>query len=156
MPKRSEEVVSRRYRSARRERQAGQTRVEILASAAGLFAQNGWTGTTLAAIADQAEVAVETIYTSFKSKKVLLQAAMDFAIAGNRNRFRYWTEIGHISSPMYPPSTACRRALSGLAESTGVPSLECGSPCSKRRPAIPKLPSSMTEPSSAAETRQLS
>lgn len=52
-------------------------------AAARLFARSGWAGTTLAAIAAEAEVAVETIYTGFKSKKVLLQAAMDFAIAGD-------------------------------------------------------------------------
>ena len=79
----TEERTPRRYSSARRDRQASQTRTEILAAAARLFSRTGWAGTTLAAIAAEAEVAVETIYLSFKSKKALLQAAMDFAIAGD-------------------------------------------------------------------------
>lgn len=78
-----DEPKPRRYTSPRRSRQADQTRGEILDAAARLFARNGWAGTTLAAIAAEAEVAVETIYLSFKSKKTLLQAAMDFAIAGD-------------------------------------------------------------------------
>jgi len=100
-PKNTEERTPRRYSSARRDRQAGQTRTEILAAAARLFARGGWAGTTLAAIAAEAEVAVETIYSGFKSKKVLLQAAMDFAIAGDqepialmdRDQARQLTEV---------------------------------------------------------------
>ena len=57
--------------------------MSVLLAAAQLFAQKGWSGTTLAAIADEAGVAVETIYASFKSKKALLQAAIDIAIAGD-------------------------------------------------------------------------
>src|SRR5215469_4343176 len=74
---------TRRYTSARRARQAAQTRADVLLAAVRLFGQNGWAGTTLAAIAAEAGVAVETIYTSFSSKKALLRAAMDVAIVGD-------------------------------------------------------------------------
>jgi AcrR family transcriptional regulator len=74
---------TRRYTSARRARQAAQTRADVLLAAVRLFGQNGWAGTTLAAIAAEAGVAVETIYTGFSSKKALLRAAMDVAIVGD-------------------------------------------------------------------------
>jgi AcrR family transcriptional regulator len=73
----------RRYTSTRRAKQAEQTRSDVLLAAARLFAQKGWSGTTLTAIAAEADVAVETIYAGFKSKKALLQAAIDIAIAGD-------------------------------------------------------------------------
>jgi AcrR family transcriptional regulator len=74
---------TRRYSSTRRARQAAQTRADVLLAAARLFARSGWTGTTLAAIAAEAGVAVETIYTGFSSKKELLRAAMDVAMVGD-------------------------------------------------------------------------
>jgi AcrR family transcriptional regulator len=47
-----------------------------------LFSERGWAGTTLAAIAAEAGTAVETIYSGFGSKKGVLLAAIDVAIAG--------------------------------------------------------------------------
>src|SRR5512140_2497945 len=74
---------TRTYNSTRRTRQAAQTRDEILTSAVALFTESGWTGTTLAAIAEHASVAVETIYSGFGSKKGLLRAALDVAVVGD-------------------------------------------------------------------------
>src|SRR5215467_6301005 len=74
---------TRSYSSARRAQQAEQTRTDVLLAAIRLFGQKGWAGTTLAAIAAEAGVAVETIYTGFSSKKALLLAAMDVAIVGD-------------------------------------------------------------------------
>jgi AcrR family transcriptional regulator len=74
---------TRRYDSSRRTRQAAQTRSEVLAAAVALFNEHGWAGTTLAAIAAQAGVAIETIYSGFGSKKGLLRAAMDVAVVGD-------------------------------------------------------------------------
>ncbi len=73
----------RRYSSTRRERQAEQTRSDVLMAATALFAERGYAGTTLAAVATQAQVAVETVYAGFGSKKALLGAAMDVAIVGD-------------------------------------------------------------------------
>jgi AcrR family transcriptional regulator len=75
--------IRRRYTSTLRARQAQQTRAEILAAAVRLFAEAGWAKTTLAAVAEQAGVAVETVYKGWGSKKALLQAAMDVAIVGD-------------------------------------------------------------------------
>jgi len=74
---------NRNYNSTRRSRQAAQTREEILTAAIVLFSESGWAGTTLAAIAERAGVAVETIYAGFGSKKRLLRVALDVAIAGD-------------------------------------------------------------------------
>ena len=74
---------TRTYNSTRRSRQAAQTRAEILTAAVELFGEHGWSGTTLAAVASRADVAVETIYSGFGSKKGLLRAAIDVAVVGD-------------------------------------------------------------------------
>ena len=76
-------TIKRAYNSSRRTLQAAQTRDEVLRAAVQLFATTGWAGTTLAAIADEAGVSVETIYNGFGSKKGLLEAARDFSLAGD-------------------------------------------------------------------------
>jgi AcrR family transcriptional regulator len=76
-------VDRRPYNSQLRARQAEQTRADVLAAAVALFADTGWAKTTVAAVAEQAGVAVETIYKGWGSKKALLQAAMDVAIVGD-------------------------------------------------------------------------
>jgi AcrR family transcriptional regulator len=73
----------RRYSSQLREQQAGQTRAQVLAAAAELFAESGWAGTTVAAIARRAGVAVETVYSNFGSKKQLLRTIVDVAVVGD-------------------------------------------------------------------------
>jgi AcrR family transcriptional regulator len=76
-------VGARRYRSRRRAQQAEQTREDVLAAAIELFADRGWAATTVAAIAERAEVAVETVYRGFGSKKELLRQASQVAIVGD-------------------------------------------------------------------------
>lgn len=73
----------RKYNSTRRSLQAAQTRDDVLTAAIRLFSTAGWAGTTIAGIASDAGVAVETIYSGFGSKKALLRAAMDVAIVGD-------------------------------------------------------------------------
>jgi AcrR family transcriptional regulator len=74
---------ARTYRSTRRAAQAAQTRSDVLAAAMRCFERTGWTGTTLAAIAREAGVAVETVYAGFGSKKGLLRAAMEAGVVGD-------------------------------------------------------------------------
>jgi AcrR family transcriptional regulator len=76
-------TAKRSYNSSRRTLQAAQTREEVLLAATQLFGETGWAGTTLAAIADEAGVSVETIYKGFGSKKALLRQAIDVAIVGD-------------------------------------------------------------------------
>jgi AcrR family transcriptional regulator len=74
---------ARRYDSSRRARQAAQTRADIVLAAGKVFRESGWSGATLAAIAGEAGVAVETIYSGFGSKAGVLQAAFDAAVVGD-------------------------------------------------------------------------
>jgi AcrR family transcriptional regulator len=75
--------AKRRYRSSLRARQAADTRSQVLAAATELFERSGWAGTTVAAIAKQAGVAVETVYSGFGSKKELLRRAVGMAVVGD-------------------------------------------------------------------------
>jgi len=74
---------TRTYSSRRRQAQAQQTRSDVIRAAILLFSENGWSGTTLAAIAAEAGVAVETVYSVFGTKKALLREAMDASIVGD-------------------------------------------------------------------------
>ncbi len=67
----------------RRARQAAATRQRIIDAAGRLFAEHGYTATTISAIAQEADVAVETVYARFKNKQNLLEAFLDQSIVGD-------------------------------------------------------------------------
>ncbi|MEV4150001.1 helix-turn-helix domain-containing protein [Amycolatopsis sp. NPDC049691] len=67
----------------KRVRDAAGTRRRMLEAARELFVRNGYGATTLKDIADQAGVAVQTIYFVFGNKRVLLKELVDVAIAGD-------------------------------------------------------------------------
>ena len=73
---------SRVYRSPRRQAQAEATRAAIVRAAGLLFAERGYAGTTMQAIADEAGVAVESVYKA-GSKAQLLRRAHEEAVAGD-------------------------------------------------------------------------
>lgn len=73
----------RRYRSARRAQQAGETRSAILEAATRLLTANGWVATGVRDIAREAGVATETVYSHFSSKTALLQQVIDVAVGGD-------------------------------------------------------------------------
>ena len=62
--------------------QASATRGRIVEAASLLFVRDGFVTTTMAAIAREAGVAVQTLYMSFGSKTAILQAAFDHALSG--------------------------------------------------------------------------
>jgi AcrR family transcriptional regulator len=62
--------------------QALATRQKVVAAASGLFLREGFVTTTMAMIAKEAGVAVQTLYLSFGSKTAILQAAFDEALRG--------------------------------------------------------------------------
>jgi AcrR family transcriptional regulator len=66
----------------RRER-SRRTRRAIVLAAIDLFVADGYGSTTINAIAERAGVAVQTVYVSFGSKRAILSAALDQAIAGD-------------------------------------------------------------------------
>ncbi|HEX6676696.1 MAG TPA: helix-turn-helix domain-containing protein [Actinomycetes bacterium] len=73
---------SRPYHSPRRAEQATATRQAIVGAAARLFAERGYHATTMAAIAEEARVAVKSVYT-LAEKPQLLLLALDQTIAGD-------------------------------------------------------------------------
>jgi AcrR family transcriptional regulator len=72
----------RAYRSPRRREQAASTRERILDSAARLFAERGFDGAAIAAIAADADVSPETIYAGFGNKRTLLGELVRRAVRG--------------------------------------------------------------------------
>lgn len=79
----TESTTGRRYSSRRRAQQASQTRRDVVDAATALFAERGWAGTTISAVAERAGVAIDTIYTGFGSKAGLLAAAKELAKVGD-------------------------------------------------------------------------
>src|SRR3984893_18296509 len=73
----------RRYDSALRKAQAGQTRERMLDAAQRLFAERGYAGSTMEAIASDAGVAVDTVYAGFGSKRGVLSALLDVRVGGD-------------------------------------------------------------------------
>lgn len=73
----------RTYRSAVRERSARRTRRDVVAAAARLFVERGYAATSLADIAEVAEVARPTVFAAFGSKPALLRQVLDQALAGD-------------------------------------------------------------------------
>jgi len=67
----------------RRGAQARATRRRIVDAAAAAFVENGYTATTLEQIAEQAGVAVQTVYFHFGNKRTVLKAAVDIAAVGD-------------------------------------------------------------------------
>ena len=67
---------------SRRAERAEQTRRRIVESATALFDSRGYAGTTMEAIAQRADVAVETVYSRFRTKLNLLEAILEPAIVG--------------------------------------------------------------------------
>ena len=74
--------VKRSYSSTQRDAQAQATRHSILAAALRLFTSHGYVGTTIQAVADEAGVAVQTVYAVFGNKRELLRLTLEAAVGG--------------------------------------------------------------------------
>ena len=75
--------TTRRYESPRRREQAAATRAEILSAAKRLLEERGYTQTTMAAIAAEAEVALKTVYVAFETKAGVLRALWNLLLRGD-------------------------------------------------------------------------
>ena len=75
--------ATRRYDSTRRREQAAATRLEILEAAQRLFERDGYTATTMAAVAAEAGVALKTVYLAFETKAGLLRALWHLRLRGD-------------------------------------------------------------------------
>jgi TetR/AcrR family transcriptional regulator, regulator of autoinduction and epiphytic fitness len=76
-------VRSRPYEMSHRGRQARETRRRIVEAAALLFVRDGYSATSISAIAERAGVAVPTVYASLKSKANILRAVVDLTVRGD-------------------------------------------------------------------------
>jgi AcrR family transcriptional regulator len=74
--------LKRRYDSSGRQAQARRTRQVILDAAQRQFLEGGYAATTIAAIAGEAGVSVETIYKAFGGKPGLVRAIYERGLAG--------------------------------------------------------------------------
>ncbi len=113
-------TAPRVYRSLRREMQARRTRARIIAAAAQRFLAHGYAGTTMRAVALDADVALPTVELAFRTKARLLKAVIDVAIAGDDDQVamldRQWAK--RAESIAGPPDfvAAFARVLAGSAE----------------------------------------
>jgi AcrR family transcriptional regulator len=73
----------RPYNSVRRKDQARQTRRQIVEAARKLFFERGYAGTSIEAIAQEAGVAVETVYAAFGNKRAILTTLVDYSVVGD-------------------------------------------------------------------------
>ena len=96
-----------------RAEQAKTTRRRVIETASRLFTVEGYTATTMDRIADQASVAVQTVYYTFGTKGQLLCEAMEFTAAGQHDPVpvveRRWM-IEALTTP------SARRSLSLIVE----------------------------------------
>jgi AcrR family transcriptional regulator len=126
--------VNRRrpYDSRGRQAQARQNRAAILAAARRLFLDRGYATTTMATIAAEAGVSVETIYKAFENKPGLLKTLFDVAVVGDdesvhlldseviKNRFAepdpskklrtYGEFVGEVAARVQPVQLLARQA----------------------------------------------
>lgn len=75
--------VKRPYDASRRQAKATATRLRIIATAQELFVRQGYGHTTIAEIASESGVAVETVYSAFGNKATLLRRAWYLAARGD-------------------------------------------------------------------------
>ena len=75
--------ATRRYRAPLREHAALRTRRIVTKAAKETFEKHGWSGARMATIAAGAGVSQSTVEALFRTKPVLLQAAVDYAIRGD-------------------------------------------------------------------------
>jgi AcrR family transcriptional regulator len=75
----------RRYDASQRRAVAADTRESILSAARSLFIDRGYTATTMAAVANEAGVALDTIYATVGRKPQLFRLLMESAISGQQH-----------------------------------------------------------------------
>jgi TetR/AcrR family transcriptional regulator, regulator of autoinduction and epiphytic fitness len=98
------QVKTRKYESSNRVRQARETRLRIVEAAARMFVRDGYSGTSIGAIAEAAGVAVPTVYASMRSKANILRAVIELTIRGDDEALSLssradWREMERLDDP---------------------------------------------------------
>ena len=88
-------------RNTARQRAAGiaarsETRRLLVVAAAELFAERGYAGSTVSAIAERAGVSLQTLYSAWGSKRALLRAYMEYALSGSPTALTDQTWVAQI------------------------------------------------------------
>lgn len=76
-------MTKRKYDSSARRERANATTRRVIESATDRFLSDGYAGTSVRGIAEEAGVSPETIYSTFGSKVELLARAIDHQVAGD-------------------------------------------------------------------------
>jgi AcrR family transcriptional regulator len=76
-------MSTRAYDSSRRRTAAAETQARVIEHATQLLVQRGYANTTVADIAEAAQVSVPLVYASFGNKAGLLKRVLDVAIVGD-------------------------------------------------------------------------
>jgi AcrR family transcriptional regulator len=112
----------RRYENRNRVAQALETRRRVIDAAARLFARDGYAATTIQGLADEAGVAVQTVYSAFGSKRQVLKELFDTSVVGDTNEvalvarpeWRVWEDepdpVGRIEAFARAQRLICERA----------------------------------------------
>lgn len=95
----------RPYKSASRERQARETRERIVKAARGLLRTAGFSGMTIEAVAQRAQVSAPTVYANFRSKTGILTALLDQSMFGSD-----YDEVVRRAQRETDPETRLRRS----------------------------------------------
>src|SRR5437879_13870147 len=114
MPQKREK---RPYQSAVRQRQASDTRRRIMEAAGELLQREGYSGMTIEAIAQWAEVSAQSVYAIFKSKTGILIALLDQSMFGPD-----YEEVVQQALSASDPETRLRRAASVARQIRGAQS----------------------------------
>jgi AcrR family transcriptional regulator len=111
---RGDAARTRAYVSPRRAEQAKATRRAILESARRLFLSNGYGATSIRAIAEEAGVAVQTVYAVFGNKRQLVIELLEDAVTGDDHLVDSRAEDAETSAVRTEPDPR-RRAQLGAA-----------------------------------------
>ena len=111
---RASSASGRAYVSPRRAEQAKATRRAILESARRLFLSNGYGATSIRAIAEEAGVAVQTVYAVFGNKRQLVIELLEDAVTGDDHLMDSQAEDSETSAVRAEPDPR-RRAQLGAA-----------------------------------------
>jgi AcrR family transcriptional regulator len=112
------EVKRRPYHSPVREQQAAATRASISEAAAVEFAERGWSGATLAAIADRAGVTPQAVHLAVGGKPALLIRAVETAVAGAGDAVPLAERPSFVD--VYAPDTSARRRIAAFATASAA------------------------------------
>jgi len=106
-------AVKRSASKPTRRDRARATRLRITKAAYSLFCERGYSGTTMADVAEAAGVAVQTVYLVFHTKSELLSRTYDFAVLGEGE------PLPPEMQPWYAQMTAEKEVTDALRHAVG-------------------------------------